>query len=80
MEELALYQILVSVWMDILENNVKLVSLTFLETINMCPYILCYTLLAICDPVCENGGTCTLPNICECLNGYSGERCEIGMF
>ena len=46
-------------------------------------YILeiCFILafLAICDFDCENGGTCTAPNTCECVDGYSGEQCEIGM-
>ena len=43
------------------------------------PMYLHYILLAICDPACENGGTCTAPNACECLEGYSGDQCEIGM-
>ena len=38
------------------------------------------TLLAICDPVCENGGTCTEPDTCECPSEYSGEQCQNGMF
>ena len=36
--------------------------------------------LAICDPACENGGTCTAPNTCDCPEGYSGNQCQIGMF
>ena len=42
--------------------------------------ILHYTLLATCDPVCENGGTCAAPDTCECLRGYTGDLCENGMF
>ena len=41
------------------------------------PYTLC---LAICDPACENGGTCTAPNTCDCPEGYSGNQCQRGMF
>ncbi|MBU1219711.1 fibronectin type III domain-containing protein [Myxococcota bacterium] len=29
-----------------------------------------------CDPPCQNGGTCSGLNQCECLNGWSGETCE----
>ena len=36
--------------------------------------------LAICDPVCGNGGTCTAPNTCDCVDGYSGDRCQTRMF
>ena len=36
--------------------------------------------LVQCDPACENGGTCTAPNTCDCPEGYSGNQCQIGMF
>ena len=36
------------------------------------------TFLAVCEPVCQNGGTCTAPNICDCVDGYSGDRCQTG--
>ena len=78
MEELALRQILASVYMDILEGNVKLVCFRDCFVLTIC--FLHYTLLAICDPVCQNGGTCTAPDTCECLYGYTGGQCEIGMF
>ena len=26
--------------------------------------------------ICKNGGTCS-ENVCHCLTGYSGKRCEI---
>ncbi|XP_034280364.2 von Willebrand factor D and EGF domain-containing protein [Pantherophis guttatus] len=44
-----------------------------------CPYgysgdgIRCY---ALCDPLCENGGTCISHNICSCAYGFVGSRCE----
>ncbi|XP_026576621.1 von Willebrand factor D and EGF domain-containing protein [Pseudonaja textilis] len=44
-----------------------------------CPYgysgdgIQCY---ALCDPLCENGGTCIGHNICSCAYGFVGSRCE----
>ena len=27
--------------------------------------------------VCENGGKCVAPSTCDCVDGYSGSRCEI---
>ncbi|KAM3850987.1 von Willebrand factor D and EGF domain-containing protein, partial [Vipera latastei] len=44
-----------------------------------CPFgysgdgIQCY---ALCDPLCENGGTCISHNICSCAYGFVGSRCE----
>ncbi len=37
-----------------------------------------YMDLAICDPVCENGGVCTQERTCHCISGYEGQRCEEG--
>ena len=56
-------------------------SVTVIETdsMNVPTYTICL-ILDICDPACENGGTCTAPDTCECLAGYSGDRCENGMF
>ncbi|XP_070570747.1 multiple epidermal growth factor-like domains protein 6 [Ptychodera flava] len=34
-------------------------------------------LTPICNPCCENGGTCVRPNVCECPPNYSGPSCEI---
>ena len=79
MKEFALNKIHVSVWMDILESNVKQVGLRSFPR-NMSMHHLLSTLLAICDPVCENGGTCTAPDTCECTDEYSGEHCQRGMF
>ncbi|XP_065835763.1 signal peptide, CUB and EGF-like domain-containing protein 1 [Oscarella lobularis] len=31
----------------------------------------------VCQNGCENGGTCVAPSKCDCLDGYSGRRCEI---
>jgi len=30
-----------------------------------------------CTPSCINGGSCTAPNSCSCVNGYSGSTCEL---
>lgn len=38
-----------------------------------------FTFLALCASICENGGTCTAPNTCECVDGYSGNHCQAGM-
>ena len=33
---------------------------------------------AICEPTCENEGTCIRPSTCECKDGWMGHRCEEG--
>ena len=32
----------------------------------------------MCNPSCENKGTCISPNMCLCLDGFYGKRCEKG--
>ena len=32
----------------------------------------------MCDPVCQNGGTCQYPNSCACTQGWTGVACETG--
>ena len=34
--------------------------------------------IADCEGGCLNGGTCILPNICNCTSGWTGNNCEIG--
>ena len=36
-------------------------------------------LLAVCVPKCLNGGHCSESDVCDCRNGYSGDRCETRM-
>ena len=48
-------------------------------TPSTCSYILQCILLALCFPACENGGTCTAPDTCDCVDGYSGDGCENGI-
>ncbi len=43
---------------------------------NGCGHV-CIDPVRLCDPVCQNGGTCTVENRCECPDGYTGEACEI---
>ncbi|XP_062403608.1 protein kinase C-binding protein NELL2-like [Sardina pilchardus] len=31
---------------------------------------------ALCDGLCQNGGTCVSPNACVCQQGFTGKRCE----
>lgn len=38
-------------------------------------YLLLF-LSAVCSPPCKNGGHCIRNNICSCVEGYSGLRCE----
>ena len=30
-----------------------------------------------CMPSCLNGGICIGPQLCQCANGFEGERCQI---
>lgn len=36
--------------------------------------------LAVCSPVCSNGGTCSSPNTCTCPSTYTGTRCTTRKF
>ena len=36
--------------------------------------------LAVCDPECQNGGTCSAPDVCDCATGYMGDSCQTGEF
>ena len=31
---------------------------------------------AVCDPGCFNQGECTAPNVCDCVDGFTGYLCE----
>ncbi|XP_071492518.1 protein kinase C-binding protein NELL2-like [Diadema antillarum] len=31
----------------------------------------------ICNKVCQNGGVCISPSVCECPPGYEGDACEL---
>ena len=33
---------------------------------------------AICEPLCENGGSCKAPGYCQCTPGWKGLQCEKG--
>ena len=35
---------------------------------------------AICSQSCANGGTCTAPNTCNCLAGWTGQYCTNGKY
>ncbi len=32
---------------------------------------------AVCTQACQNGGTCSAPDTCTCMEGFSGNQCEI---
>ena len=36
--------------------------------------------VAVCDPECQNGGTCSAPSTCVCTIGYVGDYCQTGVF
>ena len=31
---------------------------------------------AVCNPICENSGTCTDPDVCDCTAEWTGDTCE----
>lgn len=33
--------------------------------------------LAICNPGCQNMGTCVQPNLCSCVGSWEGEYCQL---
>lgn len=33
---------------------------------------------AACTSGCQNGGTCSLPEVCTCIPGWTGSNCETG--
>uniref|UniRef100_A0A8B9FUM0 Latent-transforming growth factor beta-binding protein 1 n=1 Tax=Amazona collaria TaxID=241587 RepID=A0A8B9FUM0_9PSIT len=33
-------------------------------------------LWAVCDPPCQNKGSCSRPQVCTCRSGFQGSRCE----
>ena len=52
--------------------------------ITSCMYkpITCFVsfIAAVCQRVCQNGGSCIAPNKCKCQPGYSGQWCQICKF
>lgn len=40
--------------------------------------LLLFLFAAHCASGCSNGGTCTGPDICDCLPGWTGSFCETG--
>uniref|UniRef100_A0A8C6YC68 Latent-transforming growth factor beta-binding protein 2 n=1 Tax=Naja naja TaxID=35670 RepID=A0A8C6YC68_NAJNA len=39
-------------------------------------FILLLISLAVCDPPCQNKGSCSRPQLCICRSGFRGSRCE----
>ena len=37
-----------------------------------------YLYTAVCEPPCENGGSCALPENCTCAEGWRGDTCTEG--
>ena len=42
-------------------------------------YIMQSVIIAICTKACENGGTCTAPDNCSCVAGWTGPQCTNGI-
>lgn len=61
-------------WCNILSGLSKCVCTFYL--------FICFLffLAAVCQRVCQNGGTCIAPNTCKCQPGYSGQWCQTCMY
>ena len=35
---------------------------------------------AICSETCQNGGTCSSPDTCSCVHGWTGSTCSEGLW
>ena len=40
--------------------------------------VISFTVTAVCNNPCHNGGTYTAPNTCTCVVGWTGTKCETG--
>lgn len=63
------------------------VNVSILVAVNFLVVVLCHSFflficffvtIAICDPPCQNSGTCVGFNVCQCSQNYKGSRCEYG--
>jgi hypothetical protein len=43
-------------------------------------YFWCLNIIAVCDPSCKNGATCSQDLRCHCAPGWTGEVCDQGTF
>ena len=51
------------------------------SNINSCivyNWILHFKIVAQCNVSCQNGGTCTSPDVCTCAPGWAGSDCGTG--
>ena len=37
-----------------------------------------FVIIAECKSDCQNGGSCTAPDVCECQDGWEGDHCGQG--
>ena len=75
-----MHQMCVTVPQDMWVTTVRQVSFNaFGQLYSQALNLRCFS-LAVCVPECQNGGTCSAPNVCDCSAGYIGEQCQIGVF
>ena len=46
-------------------------------TFHLCVFSFCSK--AICFKTCQNGGTCSSPDTCNCASGWTGSTCSEGL-
>ena len=63
-------------------NDVVVTFLTASVHVHVLYSFICFLnfLAAVCQRVCQNGGTCIAPNKCQCQPGYSGQWCQTCMY
>ena len=62
---------------DTLYFSWSLVPISLLGMVNYDHYTTLYY-VAECAGGCQNGGICTLPDVCTCATGLTGTNCELG--
>ena len=79
MEEAALIPVNVSVLQAGVDCSAKKVPAAYMILLWL---LICkchsYSLLAVCDPPCLNGGECNSDGSCTCAGGWTGAQCEQG--
>lgn len=59
-------------------GNIKLTVVSIYRVVSLFALSLSFSLPAVCENGCLNGGRCVAPNRCVCTYGFTGAQCERG--
>lgn len=59
-------------------GNIKLTVVSIYRVVSLFVHSLSFSLPAVCENGCLNGGRCVAPNRCVCTYGFTGAQCERG--